>query len=216
MAKIYGIGTGPGDKEYLTLKAVRILKEVDFIFVPSNKGKNMALDTVRDFVEEDKIVFLDYPMKNTTRETYIDNARKIEAILGDDKSGAFITIGDPLFYSTVINTFSLFNNKLEIEYVAGIPSFVAAAERAKQPLALVGEAFMVADRLPEKFLNGVDSYAILKTSNLDAEKLKFIEDNGFSYKYVERASLDGEKILQDKEEILDTNNYISLLLLRRK
>lgn len=51
MAKIYGLGTGPGDVEYLTLKAVRVLKEVDYIFVPNNKGKNMALDTIESLVE---------------------------------------------------------------------------------------------------------------------------------------------------------------------
>lgn len=216
MAKIYGVGTGPGDVDYLTLKAVRVLKEVDYIFVPNNKGKNMALDTIEDLIDKDKVVFVDYPMGKMTEEKYRENAAFIEEKLGTDKTGAFITIGDPMFYSTVLNTFSLFSESIDQEFVSGIPSFVAAAGVSKEPLALMGEKFMVLDRLPEEFIPGVDSYAILKTFDLDDEKLDFIEKSGFTYTYVERATLDGEKILRDKEEILETKNYISLMLLRRK
>ena len=34
---LYGVGTGPGDPELLTLKAVRILREADVIGIPSTK-----------------------------------------------------------------------------------------------------------------------------------------------------------------------------------
>lgn len=216
MAKIYGVGTGPGDKEYLTLKAVRILKEVDYIFVPNNKGKNIALDTVREFIDEENIVFLDYPMKFTNQETYLENARIIEGYLIDEKQGAFITIGDPMFYSTVLNTFRHLREDITQEFVSGIPSFVAAASVSKTPLALVGESLMVVDRVPETFLDNVNTYAVLKTYNLDDEKMDRIEENGFEYKYVERASFKEQKILNKKEDILNTKDYISLLLLRRK
>ncbi|MDO5028554.1 MAG: precorrin-2 C(20)-methyltransferase [Bacillota bacterium] len=216
MAKIYGLGTGPGDVEYLTLKAVRILKEVDYIFVPNNKGKNMALDTITDLIDHDKLVFVDYPMGKMTEEKYKENASFIEEKLGKDKTGAFITIGDPMYYSTVLNTFSLFSKDLDQEFVSGIPSFVAAAGVSKQALALMGEKFMVLDRLPKEFYPEVDSYAILKTYDLDQEKLDFIEEAGFAYTYVERASLDDQVVLRDREQILARKNYISLLLLRRK
>lgn len=216
MAKIYGLGTGPGDVEYLTLKAVRVLKEVDYIFVPNNKGKNMALDTIESLVDEDKLVFIDYPMGHMTEEKYKENAKYIEDMLSPDKTGAFITIGDPMYYSTVLNTFVFFSANVDQEFVSGIPSFVAAAGVAKQPLALMGEKFMVLDRLPEEFILGVDSYAILKTFDLDDEKLDFIEAAGFTYTYVERASLDDEKVFTNRADILGTKNYISLLLLRRK
>lgn len=50
MKKWYCVGTGPGDKELLTLKAVRIIKDAQIIFAPNNRGKNMALDTVKDYI----------------------------------------------------------------------------------------------------------------------------------------------------------------------
>lgn len=35
MATLYGIGVGPGDKELLTVKAVRIIQSCDVIVAPS-------------------------------------------------------------------------------------------------------------------------------------------------------------------------------------
>ena len=48
--KVYGIGVGPGDEELLTLKAVKVLKEVNTIFVPiSKKGKiSIAYDIIKN------------------------------------------------------------------------------------------------------------------------------------------------------------------------
>lgn len=215
MGKIYGLGVGPGNKEYLTLKAVEVLKRVDYIFVPRNKGKNMALDAVIDFVNREKLYFLEYPMKEMTKEAYINNAALISNLLAGDKSGAFITIGDPMFYSTVMNTFSLLDKSIEVEYVSGIPSFVYAAAAAKVPLALKGEGLLVLDHLPEKFIDGVDNYAILKTNNLTEKSLDFVEKSGFAYSYVEKGSLEEEILLEDREEILKRKAYMSLLLLRR-
>ena len=45
MKTLYGIGTGPGDPDLLTVKATRIIKKASVIFAPNNKGTNMALDT---------------------------------------------------------------------------------------------------------------------------------------------------------------------------
>ena len=34
--KLYGVGVGPGDPELMTLKAVRLIKECDFVAVPKS------------------------------------------------------------------------------------------------------------------------------------------------------------------------------------
>ena len=44
MAKLYGLGVGPGDPELMTLKAVRLIKECAIIAVPaSGQDVNAAL-----------------------------------------------------------------------------------------------------------------------------------------------------------------------------
>ena len=56
--KLYGIGIGPGDPELLTVKAVRILKTVNFVFAPraSIKADSMAAEIIKGIVAKDKIV----------------------------------------------------------------------------------------------------------------------------------------------------------------
>lgn len=215
LKKIYGIGTGPGDPELLTLKAVRKINEADVIFAPNNKGKNIALDTAAEFVKDKKIVFLDFPMGRVTEETYKENARIIESSVGEGEVGAFLTIGDPTYYSTFINIMKYFEKDSIVEIISGIPSFVGAAGRAFAPLAFTGEEFSVVDEIPME--NPVaDSLAILKTFKLEEKDLDRLEEFGFEYQYIKRASHPDEVILTDKEEILKEKDYISLILARRK
>ena len=54
MRKLDVIGIGPGASDLLTLRAVNRIKEADSIFVPVNKGKNLALDTVKEFKVKEK------------------------------------------------------------------------------------------------------------------------------------------------------------------
>ncbi|GEM_PF-7025313 len=60
MKKLYGIGTGPGDKELLTIKAVKKIQGASVVFAPSNKDKNIALDTVEEYIQYKKVILLDF------------------------------------------------------------------------------------------------------------------------------------------------------------
>ena len=40
---LYGIGVGPGDPELITLKAVRILRQVDVVFAAASTGNSHSL-----------------------------------------------------------------------------------------------------------------------------------------------------------------------------
>lgn len=37
MAKFYGIGVGPGDSELVTIKASRLLEDLDILYTPEAK-----------------------------------------------------------------------------------------------------------------------------------------------------------------------------------
>lgn len=216
MKKIYGIGTGPGDPELLTLKAVRIIQEASVIFAPNNNGKNMAVDTAKEFIGNTKVVFIDFPMGNVTREDYIKAAEIVFSEIPEGKTGAFLTIGDPLIYSTFIYIMEELECKsINVEIIPGIPSFVAAASECKCPLTVKGDNFLLCDEFDEKLLDNVNSIAILKTSKGKENILNTLDKNNFSYKYIKRATLGGQEILTDKEEILKDKNYISLIIARK-
>lgn len=62
MAKFYGIGVGPGEKNLITLKAVEILQKVQIVVAPSGKGEgSIAYDIAKSYIKG-KVVFMNFPM----------------------------------------------------------------------------------------------------------------------------------------------------------
>lgn len=217
MKKLYGIGTGPGDSDLLTLKAVKAIESSHIVFAPNNKGKNMAVDTARDFIGDKKIVYIDFPMGYVTKDDYKEVAKNILESIPEGGIGSFLTIGDPMIYSTFIYIMEELNDKdIEIEIIPGIPSFVASAAATKTPLTVKGDNFILCDEFEEELLYKANSLAILKTLNNKEDILQKLEEQKFSYKYIVKATLEEQKIITDKEEILKDKNYISLILARKE
>ncbi len=217
MKTLYGIGTGPGDPELLTVKATRVIKNADVIFAPNNKGTNMALDTAKEYIGNTKVVLIDFPMGNVTREDYINAAKIIYDEIKVDEIGAFLTIGDPMIYSTFIYIMEEMEGKdIEIKIIPGIPSFVAAASESKVPLTVKGDNFLLCDEFHEELLENVNSIAILKTFKYKEQLLDSLEENNINYTYIKRASLENQEILCSREEILKDKDYISLILARKQ
>ena len=104
---LYGVGTGPGDPELLTLKALKIIRESDIIVIPADDPKDCAsYQTVeRAFpqIREKRLICLPFPMVRDREKRRIQqekNAEIIAKILSEGKQAAFLTIGDPSIYST--------------------------------------------------------------------------------------------------------------------
>ena len=151
MKKLYGVGTGPGDAEHLTLKAVRVINQADVIFAPNNKGKNMALDTVKPFIQDKKVVLIDFPMGQVEKEYYNSAAKTIEEEISEAGSGVFLTIGDPMVYSTFIYIVEEIEKMgVEAEVVPGITSFTAGAAVCKTPLTEKGDRFLLCDEMVDE------------------------------------------------------------------
>ncbi|WP_416197224.1 MAG: Precorrin-2 C(20)-methyltransferase [Sporanaerobacter sp.] len=217
MKKLYGIGTGPGDKELLTLKAVKEIELASVIFAPNNKGKNMALDTVEDFIHGKKIVLLDFSMGKVGKEDYINAAEIIYNEIPEEGTGAYLTIGDSMIYSTFIYIMKELEKKnIQVEIIPGIPSFVAGAAKSKTPLILKGESFLLCDEFNEEVLDKIDSICVLKTLENKKEILNNLENKDYVYRYMKRVTLENEEILVDRDQILKDRDYISFIFGRRE
>ncbi len=140
--KFYGMGIGPGDPELLTVKAVRVIKEADYIFVPkpSFKEKSMALDIVKDLTTDKNVCEQVYPMtkdKDILNSAWLKAANEIAEKITAGFNVTYLTIGDPFTFSTYIyllQNLSKLIPKDNIETVPGITSYNAAACMANFPL----------------------------------------------------------------------------------
>lgn len=137
MGVLYGVGVGPGDPEYLTLKAVRIIRESDIIVLPNKRKEDcyayQIVKKVIPEIEEKQIICYEFPM---TKDTGLLNSihdeiyEDINGYLKKDKQVTFLTIGDPSVYSTYyyIHKRVIKNGKMA-QMISGIPSFCAVAAR---------------------------------------------------------------------------------------
>ncbi|QGU94421.1 cobalt-factor II C(20)-methyltransferase [Clostridium bovifaecis] len=221
MAKLYGIGVGPGDKELITLKAVRVIKSCDVIVVPSamSGGKSIAFEIAEDFIrKESEILIKHFPMGGEEQEQKIYEAfEAIEEKLRNGKDVAFLTIGDPFVYSTYIYLLKYVEEKgYETETVPGITSFSACASLAKEPLVIGDEPLII---IPSNQIDTIEdekNLVIMKVYKNEKKVIERLEEKGFEYVYVKRAGRDGQEVIRDRERILESRDYMSLIIAHRK
>lgn len=229
--KLYVIGVGPGDPELLTLKAVRILKEVRCICVPKGReeGSSLALSIVEKAVDlsSKEIIQAHFPMKktksvqhsafSTQRSKDIDLDAKwnetAENILNRINKGtdvAFITLGDPAIYSTFFYLYDKLlelNPELEIEIIPGVSSINASAARAKISLALADEKIAI---LPANYMDNLkdtlekfDAVVLMKVYKVFDDLVRALNDMHLlkNAVYVSRAGLDDERVVRNLRDV---------------
>lgn len=221
MAKLYGVGVGPGDKELITLKAVRIIESCSVIVAPSSMagGKSIALEIAQQYIRNgSEVIVKHFPMGGEEQEEKIYEAFiTIEEKLKEGKDVAFLTIGDPFVYSTYIYLLKYIEERgYETETVPGITSFCACASLAKEPLVIGNEPLLI---VPGDRINSIkdEKYVVvMKVYKLEEEILNYLEEKGFDYVYIKRAGREGQEVLRDRQEIIKNREYMSLIIANRK
>ncbi len=185
----YGIGVGPGDSELITLKALRIIKSVDCIFAPraDSKGSSLALDIVSDVCEGKRVVEQVYPMvkdKSQLETAWLASANEIKRELDAGNSVAYLTIGDPLTFSTycyLLQQLSRIIPSQKIHTIPGITSYNAAASLANFSLIEQSEKLAiipVSSNIDElrSVLNSFDTVILMKVAKKLDEVIELLED----------------------------------------
>ena len=105
---MYGIGVGPGDPEWITVKAARILAECRHVCVPrsAEAADSVALEIARRYLRPDAVVHeLTFPMTadaGVLRRAWRRRPGRSTQTLAAGEDCCFLTLGDPLLYSTYI------------------------------------------------------------------------------------------------------------------
>jgi precorrin-2/cobalt-factor-2 C20-methyltransferase len=140
---LYGIGIGPGDPELITLKGARLIGGCRNLFVPKARtaSESVALAIARPLVgPEAKIEELLFPMTADREELsakWDAAAARVAAVLATGEDACFLTLGDPLLYSTYIYLLRALRKQLpdlKAVTIPGITAFGAAAALAEFPV----------------------------------------------------------------------------------
>jgi precorrin-2/cobalt-factor-2 C20-methyltransferase len=234
LGTLWGVGVGPGDPDLLTLKAARILTEVDWIFCPAGtarEGEALAARIVAPLglpAEKFRRVSLCMSrQREAARQAYRRAAEEIVMELRQGRAVAWITEGDPLFYST----FSHIREEVHclcaeapIAVVPGVTSVQAAAARAGVPLAGLSESMAILpaayglERLP-MLLDSCATVALLKIHSVFDQLLDRLANLPATIQafYLEKIGTPEERLTTDLHALRGRQlPYFSLVLLRRR
>lgn len=226
----YGVGVGPGDPELLTVKAINVIKGADIIIAPKTEKKedSVALSIARPFLKEDvQIVKLVFPMvvnNDILSDAWESNKNVIIEFLAAGKKVVFLTLGDPMFYSTYIYVFRLLENcGYPIETIPGVTAFCAIGSKLGYPLVEGNNVLSVIPAtIPEEKLEKVlamaDNVVLMKVYKNCNQVIKKLSKHGLADDAVmiSRCGLDDEQVVRNLEDISDQKiNYLSTILARR-
>ncbi len=228
----YGVGVGPGDKELLTLKAVRIVKMADCIFVPKadSRESSLALEIVKDVVVGKRVIEQVYPMvrdKAKLKTAWLKAAGEIKGEVESGNNVAYLTIGDPLTFSTycyLLQSLSRIIPSQNIHTIPGITSYNAAACLANFPLieqdeklAVIPISKDVSELRP--ILNSFETVVLMKVAKKLDEVIELLEemnliDNSIFASYI---GFNNEFITHDLNTLRGSGKgYLSVIIVRNR
>jgi precorrin-2/cobalt-factor-2 C20-methyltransferase len=228
---LYAIGVGPGDPDLLTLKAVKALAKVGKVFAASSTKNDysLALSIAAPHMRPDTpVVRLGFPMthdKTALEAAWMANAQAVLDELSHGGDAAFLTLGDPMTYSTFLYLWRTMQNidpQTQVVIVPGVSSIQAAAAAAGMGLAESGQNLAILsgvddmDRL-RLALEACDSAVILKAYKSFPKLRALLSSMGLAQKaiLVSRCGLEGQTILHGLEECPDRPAYFSLILVKK-
>jgi precorrin-2/cobalt-factor-2 C20-methyltransferase len=200
---LIGLGLGPGNPELLTLRAVRLLKGADAVFVPGR----IAADLVAPYRDA---VVLNFPMTDDEARirTCLEENADIIAPAAKKGCAVFGILGDPNFFSTFSRLCGVIAEKhpdVEFRTEPGISSITAFAAAAG--LSLSG-GFTVSDGTEP------DTRILLKVRR-PKEKAAELKKAGYrEVILVERMFFPDMKVYRG-DDLPEKSDYLSVMYARR-
>ena len=222
----YGVGVGPGDPEYMTLRACRLIRENEIIAVPDKVPEDsVAYRIAAAAVPElkDKTLLPVWMPMLRDREKIDAEHRKaaklLETYLDAGRNVVFLTLGDP----TVYCTFSYIQHYLEsdgytVELVSGVTSFCAAAARLGVPLVEWDEQLHILPAVHrlEAQLDQPGNYVLMKSASAMPAVKDMLRRSGRAVSMVENCCMASERCYRGVDAIPDDAGYFSLIIAKEQ
>lgn len=145
--KLIGVGTGPGDPELLTLKAVRAIESADVVayFAKHGNASNARAIAASHFRPGQAEEALDYPVtteigrhengyKDQIQGFYAEAAERLAVHLDAGRNVAVLSEGDPLFYGSYMHLHVRLAPRYDSEVIPGITAMSGCWSSSGLPL----------------------------------------------------------------------------------
>lgn len=190
MRKVFVIGIGAGNPDYVTVQAINALNKVDVFFVMDKGSDKKDLVRVRKEICDRYIKDKSYrtveaadPPRDRTSSSYESTVEKwheqradiyeqlIAQELGDEDCGAFLVWGDPSLYDSTLRIIDRIVARgviaFDYEVIPGISSIQALAARHRIALNRIGKSIHITTgrKIAEGLPNNIDDVVVM----LDAD-----------------------------------------------
>lgn len=232
IGKLYGLGVGPGDPELLTLKAVKVLESTDVLCVPKSKTEkdSLALSIALQVVKRDfEVLELLFPMskdKEVLDNHWRQGADKVLQQLKKGKQVTFITIGDPMFYSTysyLLEKVKASYPEIQVETVPGVTAFAAcssfineALTEGEEKLAVIPAAYGIEEL--KEILADFDNIVLMKVNKIFDSVVSLLKEENMLDKavFISRCGYPDQFYVTDLESLVGKEkDYMSIMIIRK-
>ncbi len=230
--RLIGVGTGPGDPELLTLKAVRALGEAQVIAHFAKRGNNgNARAIIGQHLRTDVIELpLLYPVtteidshhadyRSQIEGFYAESASAVAAHLDAGRTVAVLSEGDPLFYGSYMHLHVRLSASYPTEVIPGVTAMSGCWSQVGLPIVQGDDVLTVLPGTMSEFeltrrLADTDAAVIMKVGrNLPKIRRALAATDKLSRAiYVERGTMQAtwSTPLADKPD--DSAPYFSIVL----
>jgi len=231
---LYGLGVGPGDPELMSLRAVRILREVPVLVAPRGSafGESAAFRIARPHLSDEigqKRMFFTFPMSKDPDVVGPAVDAAVDAVcaeLGRGQSVAFIAEGDASTFSSFIYVQRGVRARMPeqpIEVVPAVSSIMAVPAAAGIPLcdgqervAIVPGTYGLSDL--DALLDRFDTLVVMKVGPELPHITEVLRRRGLLEHavYVSHATEPRERVVRDIASLGDERGgCFAMLVVRR-
>lgn len=233
MGILYGVSLGPGDPGLITRHAWSILQQENIFWAYPVRKKNsdsyaLAIALRSGLEQPTDTAALIFPMTHDVEKLakyWINAAQTVVDILQTGQDVAFLVEGDASTYSTfghLARTVRALHENVEIQIIAGVTSFNAAAAQLQEPLADVDDTVAIIPAgygltVIEQLLPQFDTLILLKVKPLLDDIIDLLDTHGLHQHshFVEKAGSPEERIVKNIASLKGEKvNYLSLIIVK--
>ena len=106
-------------------------------------------------------------------------------------------------------------NGIEVVTIPGVTSFCAAASLVNRTLVIGNEPLLILPAARISDIKDEKYVVIMKVYKKEEEVLNLLEEKGFDYVCVQKVGRDGERVLENRDDIINSREYMSLIIASR-